>query len=259
MRRARRAGDAEGPAYFEALRRGRAEYAPWMPVALDYEGSAGLDVLDVGCGQGTDLVAYLRAGARATGVDLTPRHVEIARRHVAACGLEAEVGIGDAEALPFEEGSFDRVSSNGVLHHTPDLPAALAEIRRVLRPGGEARLIVYNRDSLHYWLQLVLAHGVLRGELATERSMENVLSRNVEVSRIGARPLVRVYGKRQLRGLMAAAGFADVRVAVRHFHPGDTFVTGLLDRWTGLLEDPETLDGIGRRAGWYLVALGRRP
>ena len=69
--------------------------------------------------------------------------------------------LGDAERLPFEDASFDRVSSNGVLHHTPDMLGSLREIRRVLRPGGRATIIVYNRNSLHYWLHQVAVHGVL--------------------------------------------------------------------------------------------------
>ncbi len=86
-------GDAEPGTleYLERLIRGRLEYAPWMPEELDYDGARGLDVLDVGCGQGIDVVLYARGGARATGIDLTPRHVELARAHVAAAGLEATV------------------------------------------------------------------------------------------------------------------------------------------------------------------------
>src|SRR5688572_20100214 len=65
-------------AYFEQLHAGRHSYAPWMNAALGYEHTDGLDVLDVGCGQGIDLARYARAGARVAGVDLTPRHVELA-------------------------------------------------------------------------------------------------------------------------------------------------------------------------------------
>src|SRR3954454_19125269 len=58
-------------AYFEDLLRGRRSYAPWMDEVLGYSGTAGLRVLDVGCGQGIDLARYAQAGAHATGVDLT--------------------------------------------------------------------------------------------------------------------------------------------------------------------------------------------
>jgi SAM-dependent methyltransferase len=123
-------------AYAEDLLAMRAEYAPWMADSLDYSGADGLDVLDVGCGQGIDLVNYARAGARATGLDLTPRLVELARAHLEALGHDGTVVHGDAEAMPFADASFDRVSSNGVLHHTPNMDRALAEVARVLRPGG---------------------------------------------------------------------------------------------------------------------------
>ena len=192
-------GEQGTEAYFRNLVTARFEYAPWMPEELGYDGTAGLDVLDVGCGQGIDVYSYARSGANAAGVDLTPRHVELAKLHLAAMGLEAKIVQGDAEALPFSDESFDRVSSNGVLHHTPDMPAALREIRRVLRPGADACVIVYNRHTFHYWLSQVAYEGVLRGGLLKERSMEGVLSRGVEFSTIGARPLVRVYSTKEMR------------------------------------------------------------
>lgn len=252
-------GEPGSRTYFENLLHGRFEYGPWMPEALGYDETSGLRVLDVGCGQGIDVYRYALAGAQATGVDLTPRHVELARRHVEVMGLEAEVVEGDAESLPFADSSFDRVSSNGVLHHTPDMPAALREIRRVLVPGGEARVIVYNRNSFHYWLTQVLYEGVLRGGLVKERSMAGVLSRGVEYSSIGARPLVNVYSPKQVRTMMAAAGFAKVRTSVRHFQPTDTPVTYVLRRFVRKLENPAVLDRIGRIGGWYVVGTGIRP
>jgi ubiquinone/menaquinone biosynthesis C-methylase UbiE len=244
--------------YAEDLLRMRAEYGPWMAESLDYAGSRDRDVLDVGCGQGIDLINYARNGARATGVDLTPRHVELARAHLAALGLEGTVVQGDAEALPFPDASFDRVSSNGVLHHTPDMDRALTEIARVLRPGGSATVIVYNRRSLHYWIEQVLHEGLMRRKLFREGSMEGVLSSGVEHSTIDARPLVRVYGPGELRRIMQTAGFAGVEMDVRHFLPSDTFLTLALHR-RGLLPGPAALDRLGRVAGWYVVARALRP
>ena len=69
------------------------------------------------------------------------------------------------------------------------MPTALAEIARVLRPGDEARIIVYNKRSFHYWLKQVAWDGVVRRGLIRERSMTGVLSSGVEVSSIGARRL----------------------------------------------------------------------
>ncbi len=252
-------GEQGSRSYFESLVEARFEYAPWMPGELDYDGAAGLTVLDVGCGQGIDVYRYASAGAIATGVDLTPRHVELAGLHLHAMGLEATIVEGDAEALPFADGQFDRVSSNGVLHHTPDMPAALREIRRVLRPGGEARVIVYNRNSFHYWLTQVAYRGIFKGDLIRERSMGGVLSSGVEYSSIEARPLVRVYSQREMRAHLSDAGFVDVRTNVRHFHASDTPLTYVLRRRVKRLDDPQVLDRIGRIGGWYVIARGTRP
>lgn len=244
--------------YFEKLLESRDDYAYWMHETLGYAETDGLDVLDVGCGQGIDVVRYALGGARVTGMDLTPRHVELAKLHTAAMGLDVTIIEGDAEAMPFPDESFDRVSSNGVLHHTPDMPTALREIHRVLRPGGQTCVIVYNRSSLHYWVNQVAYHGIGRGEIFRERSMAGVLSRNVEYSSTGARPLVRVYSPRQVRRLLTEAGFANVSTTIRHFHAEDAFVTHALARHISRLRDPHTLARIGRMAGWYIVGRGSR-
>lgn len=244
--------------YLERLLEARTEYAPWMSEVLDYAGSRGLRVLDVGSGQGIDLVRYAQGGATVTGIDLTPRHVELAQRHLALLHLAGTVLERDAETLPFEDSSFERVSSNGVLHHTPNIEAALREIRRVLAPGGEARIILYNRNSFHYWLAQVAWEGILRGGLLHERSMAGVLSRGVEVSSIGARPLVRVYSPSNVRRLLADAGFVNVTTTVRHFKPSDTPITQFLRRFVPALDDPDVQDRIGRLGGWYVIGSGFR-
>lgn len=245
--------------YAKALLEGRAEYAPWMTEELGYAGTAGLRVLDVGCGQGIDLMLYAMSGAVATGVDLTPRHAELARRHLASLGLEAEVVDGDAEELPFPDKQFDRVSSNGVLHHTPDIESALRSVYRVLRPGGQARVIVYNRNSFHYWITQVLDHGLLRRKLFKEGSMEGVMSTTVEKTSVDARPLVKVYSRKDMKALLEAAGFVGVSAHARHYRIGDTQVTKLLARVIRPVKKPSFLDRLGRIGGWYVIATGTRP
>ncbi|HET6449337.1 MAG TPA: methyltransferase domain-containing protein [Conexibacter sp.] len=244
--------------YFHSLLASRTRYAPWMEEELAYATARDRDVLDVGCGQGIDVARYAAAGARVSGVDLTPRHVELARAHLAAIDLDATIVQGDAEQLPFADGSFDRVSSNGVLHHTPGFDAALREVHRVLRPGGEARIVVYNRSSLHYWCNQVVRSGIIERALLEERSMAGVLSRNVEHSTIGARPLVRVYSPRQVRRALRTAGFQDVRTRVRHLDLDDAFPLAMLAARVPKLREHAVLDRIGRYAGWYVIGRGTR-
>jgi ubiquinone/menaquinone biosynthesis C-methylase UbiE len=191
------------------LMEARRQYAPWMADQLDYANARGLSVLDVGCGQGIDVCEFALASAQVTGIDLTPRHVELARQHAADVGVKAEILQGDAEQLPFADASFDRAASNGVLHHTPDIDAALREIRRVLRPGGTATIILYNRHSWHYWLETILWQGVVHRRLLRE-DVGDILSTTIERTSIGARPLVRMYSPREVRRMLRGTGFKFV-------------------------------------------------
>jgi len=104
----------------------------------------GATVVDIGCGAGTDLLLaarHLGPHGRAIGVDMTEAMRERARQGAAACGLaHVEVRDGDATALPIEVGTVDVVISNGVLNLVPDKQAAIAEIRRVLKPGGRVQI-----------------------------------------------------------------------------------------------------------------------
>ncbi len=105
---------------------------------------AGATVLDIGCGAGTDLlIAARRVGprGRAIGVDMTDAMRQRAARGAAASGLSnVEVRDGDATRLPVEDGSVDVVISNGVLNLVPEKARAVAEIARVLKPGGRVQI-----------------------------------------------------------------------------------------------------------------------
>ena len=100
----------------------------------------GEHVLDLGSGAGTDsLVAGLMVGSAGsvTGIDMTPEMTEKAREGAAALGLDNVTFVeGEVEQLPFEDGRFDVVISNGVIDLIPDKEAVFSSIYRVLRPGG---------------------------------------------------------------------------------------------------------------------------
>jgi SAM-dependent methyltransferase len=101
-------------------------------------------VLDIGCGAGVDsLVAahLVGAGGKVVGLDVTAAMLERARANLARLGLtNVTFQVGDAEALPFPEGSFNAIISNGVFNLTLDKEKALREAHRVLKPGGRLRL-----------------------------------------------------------------------------------------------------------------------
>ena len=120
-------------------------------------------ILEVGVGAGTDFLQWVRAGARAHGIDLTPEGIRHVKMRLDAYGLQAtDLRVADAEALPYDNDIFDLVYSWGVIHHSPDTIKALDEIIRVTKPGGQCKIMVYNRYSIgafHLWIRRALLAG----------------------------------------------------------------------------------------------------
>jgi ubiquinone/menaquinone biosynthesis C-methylase UbiE len=134
---------------------------PWIMERIERESRflQGKHLLEIGCGMGYDSVEFLKRGVRVTATDLTPRAVELARRHFALEGLQTgQVRVANALDLPYEDERFDAVWANGVLHATGDTRQAICEARRVLRTGGRAMIShFYRRPS---WMYLL--HGLGR-------------------------------------------------------------------------------------------------
>jgi SAM-dependent methyltransferase len=220
-------------------------YAPWMPEVMEFDQHSGHDVLEIGGGMGTDLAQFARHGARVTDVDLADGHLRLAEENFRLRGLSGRFLHHDAESLPFADGSFDVVYSNGVLHHTPNTMAVVAEIRRVLRPGGRAIVMLYAEDSLHYWRKLVWRSGVRDG-LLDRMSMGEIMSRQVERSANEARPLVKVYTKPRAARLFR--DFDRVEILQRQLEPQE-LPDGL--KWTRSFAE--------QRIGWNLIIKATKP
>jgi 2-polyprenyl-3-methyl-5-hydroxy-6-metoxy-1,4-benzoquinol methylase len=108
-----------------------------------------MKILDLGCGIGFWTIEFAMRGLHnIVAADLTARALELTRRRLDAYGARAELRQENAEALTFADASFDHVNCQGVVHHTPDTARALAEIARVLKPGGSASISVYYRNPL---------------------------------------------------------------------------------------------------------------
>jgi SAM-dependent methyltransferase len=236
--------------FFDEVERHRyQEYAPWMPEVMGFTDFAGARLLEVGCGMGTDLLQFARGGAQVTGVDLTPRSIDISRRHFEVYGVSGDFAISDGENLPFADGSFDVVYSNGVLHHTPDTAGSVREVHRVLRSGGLARVMLYHRGSLGYWGEVIVRHGILGGELLRGNSPADIMGKYVEFNEGGGNPLVKVYSRREARDLFSM--FSEVKVQVEQLTRPEFYFLGRMI--------PE---GIFRRLqrsiGWNVIVSARK-
>jgi SAM-dependent methyltransferase len=136
---------------------------PYLADFARFATGHGRDVLEIGVGMGADHVEWARCKPRSlTGIDLTERAVELTRRRLTTEGLCSDLHVADAEALPFGDESFDLVYSWGVVHHSPDTTRAVQEIYRVLRRGGQARVMIYHTYSLVGYM-LWARYGMLRG------------------------------------------------------------------------------------------------
>lgn len=124
-------------------------WAGMGPHVVDVVGvGPGDEVLDVGCGHGNTTLAAARAGAkRVVGLDLTPELLAVARQRSAAQGLDVDWQEGDAEDLPFADGSFDVVTSTLAVIFAPHPEQAAGELARVCRRGGRIALTAWTNDS----------------------------------------------------------------------------------------------------------------
>lgn len=151
----------------EGYRRHSAEryrLEPHIEELAQFDRWRGKQVLEVGVGLGADHQRFAEAGAVMTGVDLTRRAIDHTRRRLDLFGLTSHLTVGDGEQLDFPNNSFDMVYSYGVIHHSPIPINVISEILRVLKPGGEFRIMIYHYYSLVGFM-LWLRYGIFRKSL----------------------------------------------------------------------------------------------
>ena len=159
--------------FFEEMEERRYRDSAFIHSLAQFTRWRGKKVLEVGCGCGTDLLQFACAGAEVHGIDLSEHSIELTKKHLELYGLQAEVAQGDGEDLPFPDNYFDLVYSWGVIHHAPHPSKVVAEIYRVLKPGGYLKAMVYYRYS-PVWLWMWLKYALLKGRIFT--SLSRVIS-----------------------------------------------------------------------------------
>lgn len=136
---------------------------------INYAARRGQRVLEIGCGMGSSAAVMAREGLKVTALDLSPSAVTNTRRRFDQAGLRGTVVLGDGERLPLPDNSFDLVWSWGVIHHSAATEQIIQEILRVLKPGGEVKVMVYHRHAIRNWITAGLNRGILRGEFLRKR------------------------------------------------------------------------------------------
>jgi ubiquinone/menaquinone biosynthesis C-methylase UbiE len=268
-------GEADRRRYFEEISRKRFHGREWhVPQVATFGAFRGKDVLEIGCGIATDGLEFAKGGANYVGVDLTPASIEIASERFRLFGVPGRFEVANAEQkLPFPDAVFDHVYSFGVIHHSPAPPKIVAEIHRVLRPGGTFTVMLYNRSSINYYIEIMFLRRVLRWLLVPKLmprllaavtgfdrwkleghrdALTRKMSRDEWVSMNTDGPfcpLARVYNRAEAVELFSA--FKNVRQEAWEFN---------VDHWPFLrgVLPTAVVRRIGRHWGWHRMIYGEK-
>lgn len=246
-------------AWFRQIAASRSRLEPYISAFARFPEAEGRRVLEIGVGAGTDFREWCRHAEHATGIDLTVAAIELTGERLLLEGVSESrftLRTGDAESLPFDDGTFDIVYSWGVLHHTPDTDRAYGEVFRVLKPGGAMRTMIYHLPS---WtgLMLYVAHGLAKGRLLL--GLRSAVFEHLES------PGTKAYTTAEGYALAGAAGFEDVRISTK-LGPGDLLqikpsarYRGALARVAQIIYPRPLVRLLGDRFGLYMLIEGRKP
>ncbi len=183
-----------------------AQYFPYIDL-MPVHGQAGKVVLDYGCGPGNDLVGFghFSKPARLIGADISKASLSESYARLKLHGIQADlIQIREEnQKLPFEDGTVDYVHSSGVVHHARNPELVLREFRRILRPNGACRIMVYNYNSI--WVHLYVAFiKKFREGLYTNLDIREAFAKTTDGENC---PISRAYTPGEFCEIAASAGF----------------------------------------------------
>jgi SAM-dependent methyltransferase len=222
--------------YFDDVETRKYFVEPHIPEFAAFPRWSGRRVLEIGCGLGTDAVNFARHGAAYTGIELSDVSLALARRRFEVFGLEGEFLCHDAEDLDrvLPAAAFDLVYSFGVIHHTPRPRAVIDAARRLVRPDGELRMMLYARES---WKAIMIDEGLDQPE-----------------AQAGC-PIALTYTHQDVRDLLEGR-FDVVEMRQAHIFPYvvEQYVRYEYERqpWFEAMP-PEMFAALERRLGWHLL------
>lgn len=263
--------------YFQEISDRRFGNREWhVPIVAKFGEFKGKDVLEVGCSIATDGLEFAKNGAKYVGVDLSPHSIELAKERFRLFGVPGRFEVANAEeGLPFPNSSFDHVYSFGVIHHSPSPEKIFAEIHRVLRVGGTFTVMLYNKSSINYYIEIMFLRRLLRWLLLPDfmprliaaitgfdrwklEGHRTVLKKGKKISKeewISMNtdgpfcPLARVYSRRDATNLCRE--FSNVRQEVWEFN---------VDHWPflGRVFPKPVIMWLGRHWGWHRMIYGEK-
>jgi len=155
------------------------EFMPWKRIPfdplVDFDALREREVLEIGVGNGSQAGLFAQYAHSFTGIDITDYAVKSTAKRMSCFGLAATIARMDAENMEFAENSFDFIWSWGVIHHSSNPRKILQEIYRVLKPGGEAMIMVYHRGLWNYYLIGGLIYVLEKGHWLKSKSLHEIV------------------------------------------------------------------------------------
>ena len=223
--------------YFDEVEARKYFVEPHIPLFAEFDKWNGKNVLEVGCGIGTDAINFLRSGANYTGVELSEQSLSLARRRSELFGFVGEFVYGNAEELSkyILPNKFDLIYSFGVLHHTPDISKALDEIRSFCHESTVLKIMLYAENS---WKSAMIQVGLDQPEAQT------------------GCPIANTYTPTQVEKILSTAGFDLKSIEQDHIFP---YVVEKyknyeyqIEPWFAAMSE-EMFRGLEKKFGWHLL------
>lgn len=156
-------------------------FMPWrkrpFDLLIDFESLAEKEVLEIGVGHGSHAELIEPHCKSFTGIDLTETACQMTKRRLELLNLNTNIFQMDAERMSFLDHSFDFIWSWGVIHHSADTSRIIREMHRVLRPRGEAVVMVYHRSFWKYYVDAGFVRGILQGKLLRYLSIDEIVQK----------------------------------------------------------------------------------
>ncbi len=224
--------------YYEAL-------YPYLLPFLDVQSMQGQKVMEIGLGSGFTLGRFARVADEAYGLDSSIGTIALNQKRDKEFGLGLRLINGSATEIPLPDASLDQVVSIGCLHHIPEIDRAVAEIHRVLKPGGAFKGMVYYKNSYRYRMYIPLQRRFGRWK---GRSAQECIN---EMYDGAGNPYGMVYSKADVRRLFSS--FREVRTEQQNFE-GSELSTRLASR----IPRDAWLATLGKVAGLDLYFTARK-
>ena len=184
----------------------RYELEPYILDFLKFDNNKS-KVLEIGVGLGADHLQLALAGHDLYGIDLTNRAIRKTIKRFEQLNLKSDLRVGDAECLGFEDNYFDNVYSWGVLHHTPNTEKSINEVYRVIKKGGTAKVMIYNKYSIVAFM-LWIRYGLFKFNPMI--NLDELYAKYLES------PGTKAYTKKQARNLFAKFSEVDIKIIITH-------------------------------------------